>query len=569
MVEVVWKIGGEAGYGILSSGDTFSHLMKDLGYYVFSITEYPSLIRGGHNTYTVRASDKPLTSHTHEIDILMALDELTIEKHKNELRKGGVIIYNGVLKPKLRRDIIPVALPLDSLSNKYGVLKKVMQATIGIGASARLLSIKKEILHELLKQRFKKKGKKVIAKNIEAFDNGYSLVKDSNFFKIKASKLNEKDCIMLDGNTAITIGAIRAGCKFMSSYPMTPATSIMQYFSSKQAEHNLIMHQAEDEISSINTALGASYAGVRSMAATSGGGFALMNEALSLAGCSETPIVIILGQRPGPATGLPTRTEQGDLLYAVHAGHGEFQRIVLAPGDASECYSMTLDAFNLADKYQLPVIILTDKYQGVSYQMIKPFNQSYKINRGELVKKTGKDLKLKEKYPRYKFTSSGVSPRTIPGIIKGVQCSIGDEHDEEGYIVEGAVERKKMMDKREKKMALVRKELSNKSVSVYGSKESGSVIISWGSTKGIILEALRELNCRFVQVKYLNPFPVKELEKKVGNYKKLFLVENNMKGQLGALIKQNTNLKITHELLKYDGRQFNPVDIISFVRRSK
>lgn len=569
--EIVWKIGGEAGYGILSTGFMFTQLMKDLGYYIFSKTDYPSLIRGGNNTYTVRASKKPLNSHTHEVDVLVCLDDNTFKKYQSQIKKGGILICDSSIKKNIRKDVFHYSVPFSKLANKYGVLKKVMMATIGVGVTASNLNIPKKIVKKLFTKRFKNKGEAVINQNLEAFNSGYNSVNNPYYKRkdkkldLEATKTKNKKLILMNGNTAMALGAIRAGCKFMSSYPMTPATSIMQTISQHQESHNLFMHQAEDENAALNYALGASYAGARSLVATSGGGFALMTETLSLAGCSETPIVLIIASRPGPATGLPTRTEQGDLSFAVHAGHGDFQRIVLAPGDCNECFNMTLNAFNLADKYQMPVIILTDKYLAVSINTIPYFNTKYKIDRGEVVKKAPK-LKPLEKFKRYKITKTGVSPRPFPGTPNTIQCTIGDEHDEEGYIVEDSKSRVEMMNKREMKTKLVRKELKGKSVKVHGAKNSKIVLLGWGSTKGAILESLNCLAVKFVQVKTITPFPAKELENKVGEYNKLILIENNSNGQLGKLVKEHTNLKITHEYLKYDGRPFNPVDIGNYVK---
>lgn len=561
VADFVWKIGGEAGYGILSSGDMFTQVIKNLGFHTFSTTEYPSLIRGGHNTYIVRFSDSELTSHSHKVDVLIALDKLTLDKHKDEVVKNGIIICDTNLKIN-KKDVNVIKLRLEQASNKYGVLKKVMMATIAIGATSKVLGFDKKVFESFFKKRFQKKGEKVVNQNIEAFNLGFDYAKEIRKIKIPKTK---NDKILINGNTAISIASIRAGCKFMSSYPMTPATSIMQTISKYQESNNIVMHQTEDEISALNVALGASYAGVRSLVATSGGGFALMNETISLAGSAEIPVVLVLASRPGPATGLPTRTEQGDLRFAIHAGHGDFPKIVLAPGDPEECFTQTLEAFNLADKYQTIVTILTDKYQAVSWWNMKEFNTNYKINRGKLVTRVSKKLADLEKYHRYKITKDGISPRTIPGIVNGINCSIGDEHDEQGYIVEESLDRIKMMDKRTNKMKSLEKELENKGINVYGNKKSNKTIIGWGSTKGVILEAIKELNCKFVQVNIMHPFPAKKLIKEVKD-SKIYLVENNSNAQLGSLIKEHTNLKIHKKILKYDGRMFNPVEIINEVK---
>ncbi|VVB76196.1 2-oxoglutarate synthase subunit KorA [Candidatus Tiddalikarchaeum anstoanum] len=570
---LVWKIGGEAGYGIQNAGMTVSKIFKELGLYVFATLEYPSLIRGGHNTFTVRADNDRITSEILPVDILVCLDEATLNLHKDELTKDGAIIYDNALNvkaKKIRKDIRLLPLPILEFSKQYGADFKVMMATFAIGATIKLLGISTQVAEQVITMQLSTKGQDVLNSNFEALNNGYNELKTAAFKIEMKPKKKREDLILIDGNTAIALGAIRSGCKYFSAYPMTPSTSIMEYVAKNQEKHNMIMHQAEDEISAINSCLGASYAGIRSMTATSGGGFALMNEALSLSGSSEMPIVIVLGQRPGPATGLPTRTEQGDLLYAVHGGHGEFPRIVMAPGDVTECFNMTLDAFNMADKYQIPIIILTDKHIAASVETTTEFkSDNYKIDRGELLLKVNTKLRLKEKFKRYAFTKTGVSPRTIPGVSNGMQCSIGDEHDEEGYIIEDAVGRKRMYEKRANKNKGIIKSLNNKCIEVFGNKNAKTAIISWGSNKGIILEALKSLkNCKLIQVKILHPFPGAELAKKVGR-SKIIIVEQNGTSQLGQLIKQNTSLKISDYLLKYDGRAFTPEEIINHMRRKK
>ncbi|MDD4353250.1 MAG: 2-oxoacid:acceptor oxidoreductase subunit alpha [Candidatus Nanoarchaeia archaeon] len=563
--ELVWQISGEAGYGILSAGEMFANLLKNLGYYIFSSTEYPSQIRGGNNSFNIRASKKIISSHVNEIDILIALDEASIIMHKDFLKKGSAIICDSSIT-NTAKGINFFKIPFDEFTNKYGVYKKVMMATVGIGASAKILGIKKEEVINLIKIRFKDKNEKIINENIEAFNNGYASVKNENDFNYKIEKENKKNFILINGNEALSIASIGAGCKLLSCYPMTPSTGIMDYYSKHQESHNLIMHQAEDEISAINVALGASYAGVRSMTATSGGGFALMNESISLAGSAEIPIVIVLGQRPGPATGLPTRTEQGDLRYAIHAGHGDYPKIVLAPGDPQDCYELTIDAFNYADKYQLPVILLTDKYLAVSSYSIPEFDAKIEINKGEIISNP-KKLELLMKFKRYELTKTGISPRTLPGTENGMQCSIGDEHDEEGYIIEEAIDRKNMMDKRLRKFETIIKELKGKGIEIYGNKESKKAIISFGSTKGIILESLKELDYKFLQIKIMHPFPSEELIKKIGSSNEIIVIENNQSGQLCSLIQEHTGLKINKKLLKYDGRQFSPDEIIQGVKK--
>ncbi len=574
--KLAWKIGGEAGYGIMTAGKLFSFIAKRHGLNAYGVTEYPSLIRGGHNTFTIRIEEDELTSHLKFIDVLAALDELTINEHLSELISGGALIYDSKIKiSKKKRGIQYFPVPLSSLASKYSN-KKVMMASIIIGATAALVGFELSMIKEVITRIFKKKGKKVINENFKAIKSGYNFLK-SNYklkFKIIMEKkpVNNKK-ILVNGNQAISIGAIAAGCKFISAYPMTPATSILEYLSLKSKEHGVLAFQSEDEISALNMALGASFAGVKAMTCTSGGGFALMNESLSLAGSSETPVVIILAQRAGPATGLPTRTEQGDLRHVIHAGHGEFQRCVIAPGDAYDCFHLTLKSFNIASKFQIPVIMLTDKYLAVSYNTINEFNASnYSIDKGELLLKSCKNPGAGNKFKRYRITESGVSPRPIPGVPNGFHCAIGDEHDEEGNIIESSGQRVAMADKRERKVKLLRKYLNDSCIEVFGDKNARIAILAWGSTKGVIIQAQEFLRSagvktKFLQFKILHPFPEKELLRKLGSYDKLVVIENNSSSQLGSLVKEHTDLRINHYLLKYDGRPFNPEDINDKLRR--
>ncbi len=562
--ELSWQISGEAGYGVLSSGEMFSKLLKNLGYQIFMGSEYPSQIRGGNNSCTVRASEEKISSDSGRIDLLAALDGQSITMHEKNLGKNGAIICDSSIKIKTNHLLFKI--PLDEYSSKYGIYKKVMMATIMLGASSKLLGITKDDAIILIKERFKGKSQKIIDENIEAFTKGYESIDNPSDFKLKAKKLPKKDLILINGNEAISIGAIASDCKLLSSYPMTPSTGIMEYYSKKQEKCGLILHQAEDEISAINVALGASYAGMRSMAATSGGGFALMNESISLAGSAEIPIVIILGQRPGPATGLPTRTEQGDIRYAIHAGHGDYPKLVMIPGCPTDCYEIAIDAFNLSDKYQLPAIILTDKHLANSSETLPLFSKKANIDRGAIIKNP-KKLRPLEKFKRYSLAKTGISPRTLPGTPNGMHCSIGDEHDEEGYIIEEAIDRKNMMDKRLRKFQSMAKELEGKSVSIFGSKESNKIIISCGSTKGAIMEALKELDYKFLQIKILHPFPVKELSEKAKGHSEIIVIEQNQSGQLCSLIKEHTDLKIGKKILKYDGRQILPKEIIEAIKK--
>jgi len=553
-MDVSWRIGGEAGYGIATAGLMFARMCMKHGLHVFGSREYPSLIRGGHNTFTIRLSDKELTSQSKYCDVIAALNEKTIKEELKDLRKGGIIIHDSEVKTLVKGfKLIPV--PLKEIAGKHGNAK-IMMNTVAIGVSAGVLGLDKAKCLKVIKRIFKKKPK-VVKPNIKAFNEGYEI--GFKHQKIKVPDKKPSNEMLISGNVAFSIGSLRAGCNFISAYPMTPATGILEYLCGKAEDYGVRAWQSEDEIAAINNALGASFAGARALTCTSGGGFALMNETISLAGISETPIVIALSQRPGPATGLPTRTGQGDLGFALNAGHGEFSRIVLAPGDVNECYETALKAFNYADKYQTPVIVMLDKHLSVSVNTVKPFTDDYKIDRGKLLTKTRK-VREGHRFKRYEYTKDGVSSRPVPGLKGLTYCFAGDEHDEEGFIIEDADKAKLIADKRLRKQKLIAKEL-NDGVKVYG--KGKNTIISWGSTKGAIIESLKSLDAQFIQVKTLAPLPEEAIKKRVKG--KIVIIENNRDGQLSELIKC-LGLEFK-QFNKYDGRPIHPEEVVKEVKR--
>ena len=360
------KIGGQAGYGVMVTGKMIAKACMRQGWSVFCYTEYPSLIRGGHNTYQVYANKEKAYSQRGDIQVLIALDEETIKENGKEVIDGGIIIYDSSsvnLKDK-RGDVEYIDVPMIEMSKEvHGT--DLMKDTAALGAVLALYQIHFVTIEDIIKDAFKIKDEEIIKQNIEVARKGYEYITQktkTKFLNIKLNKIEGIERILITGNEAIGLGALASGCKFYVAYPMTPATAILHFMAANARDYDLVVKQAEDEISVINMAIGASFTGVRSMCATSGGGFALMNETIGFAAISETPLVIVEAQRTGPATGLPTWSGQGELLYAIHASHGEFLRVVIAPGDAEESYEATIHAFNLADKYQLPVILLTDKY---------------------------------------------------------------------------------------------------------------------------------------------------------------------------------------------------------------
>lgn len=570
-----WKIGGEAGYGILSAGEIFAYAAAHGGLETFAYLEYPSLIRGGHNTYQVWVREDNVQSHSSLIDLLVALNKETINRHLAELGVGGALLYDSSVKDlrdysASRNDIGNFAIPLEDLAREAGG-EKVMRNMVAVGASFGLLKYPYDFLIELIEQVFGKKGKKLVELNQSAAKAGYDYARkhyaDIYPYKLEVRQGHKKR-MLLNGNEAIAMGAIKAGLKFYAAYPMTPASSILHFLAAHDRDYKLVVKHTEDEIAAINMAVGASFAGVRSMVATSGGGFALMAEGLGLAGMTECGLVLVLAQRPGPATGLPTWTDQGDLRFALHAGQGDFPRVVLAPGDVEECFELAFAAHNLADKYQLPVIVLTDKYLAEARQTVPFFDQGdFKIQISAPADTSS--LEPNGRFGRYAVTPSGVSQRPQPGQAGGMFTANSDEHEPTGLANEEADNRLEQINKRMKKVQSLRPEIKDP-VRLYGSAEAEVTLVGWGSTKGAILEAMKVLakqnkQINYLQVRCLEPFPIKEVDAVLRQAKRRILIENNYTGQLGGLIREKTGINIDEKFLKYDGRPFHPEEIVTKV----
>ncbi|MGQ9461001.1 MAG: 2-oxoacid:acceptor oxidoreductase subunit alpha [Candidatus Bathyarchaeaceae archaeon] len=564
-------IGGEAGAGITRSGFLFAKACLRGGLHVFGTNDYQSLIRGGHNFYIAKVDTEEVYSQADTIDLLLALNKETILLHKDGLVLGGGIVYDGeeiaLSDEELGRDdlkLYPVPLKR-TVKELEGEL--IMRNTVALGAAVALLGYDLEILNGVIRDEFKLKAAEV---NVKAAKMGYDYTRDhyAGDFKYRLERTSSagKRKMFLTGNEAVGLGAIRAGCKFYAAYPMTPTTPLLHFMASLDREYGMIVMQAEGEIAAINMVAGASFAGVRSMTATSGGGFCLMIEGLGMTGMTETPVVIMLGQRSGPSTGLPTYSAQGDLRFAIHASQGEFPRVVMAPGDVEECFYKTMEAFNLAEKFQIPVILITDKYLAESHGAAEPFDQNrIGIDRGLLL--TQDEHRSEEEYKRHKFTEDGVSPRAIPGMRGAIVRTNADEHNESGYTTEDPELTTKMADKRFKKLDALIKELENyETTKLYGSAEADVTILGWGSTKGPIREAMKllgkeGLKVNYLQIVYLNPFPVTNIQRILKSAKKTVVVENNKTSQLSSLIREHCLMAVDHKILKYNGRPFNPEEL--------
>ncbi len=571
--KVSFLVGGEAGAGISRSGFLFAKTCLRGGLCVFGANDYQSLIRGGHNFYTVRAEEEMVYSQADTINLMIALNKETILLHKSELVSGAGIIYDedqiNVTTEELERDDIKLyPVPLAKIVKE---LKgpAIMENTVALGAAVALLEYDQELLNQVLLDTFKQK---TAEQNIDAAKQGHSYVKEhyNNFgYSLKKTTSAGKKRIFLTGNDAIGLGAINAGCKLYAAYPMTPATSILHFLAPLDREYKMEVIQTESEIAAVNMVIGASYAGARAITATSGGGFCLMTEGLGMAGMTETSPVIVLVQRPGPSTGLPTYTAQGDLRFAIHASQGEFPRIVIAPGNVEECFCMTIEAFNLAEKFQIPALIISDKYLAESHGTAELFDQNrIKIDRGNIITEYGGT----EEYRRHKLTEDGVSPRAVPGTKGVIVRTNADEHNELGYTTEDPALATKMADKRFRKLDALAKEVENiETVKFYGSEEADATVLAWGSTKGPIREAMKNLGkedvkINYLQVLYLSPFPVAKVKKVIESAKKTIIVENNVTSQLSSLIRQHLLTTVDHTILKYDGRPFNPEALASKIK---
>jgi 2-oxoglutarate ferredoxin oxidoreductase subunit alpha len=570
---ISFLIGGEAGQGITRSGSLLGKAFVRGGFHIFGMNDYPSIIRGGHNFYVLRVSSLEINSHADKVDLIIALNKETALLHAHELSPGGRIIHDSGIEfeeRELDRDDIELyPLPMTEIVKEIGGVS-IMRNTVGLGAATAMVEFDIDHLKGVISDAFAGR-EKIIESNHKAIDMGYNYA-EINFEKFSTLKPEgaSGDRIMLTGNDAVALGAIQAGCKFFAAYPMTPASPVLHYLISKELETGMVVIQAESEIAAINMTVGAAYAGARSMTATSGGGFCLMTEGFGLAGATETPIVVMLGQRPGPSTGMATYTGQGDLLFALNASQGEFPRVVVAPGDVEECFYCTIEAFNLAEKYQVPAIILNDKYIIESHKSTPTFNiGSVGVDRGELLE--AEEWMEEGEYKRFEITETGVSPRIILGTRGATMLANGNEHNEYGYTTIDPVRVVEMADKRFRKKNYLAKEVSGlHPVKIYGTDDPEVTLVGWGSTKGPALEALKLLErdgvrARFVQIVYMEPFPADPLKDALGTGKRV-LLETNVTGLLGRLIMEKTCLDFNRVHLKYNGRPFNPGEIASVVK---
>ncbi|QLK26494.1 2-oxoacid:acceptor oxidoreductase subunit alpha [Natrinema zhouii] len=559
-----WAVGGEAGDGIDSTGKIFAQALSRAGRHVFTSKDFASRIRGGYTAYKIRTSVEQVQSVVDRLDILVALTQRTIDENLDELHDGSVIIYDGERswEAEIPDEATAVDVPLKSLAEEAG--GAIMRNIVALGAACEITNFDVEYLDEALEKRFGGKGSKIVENNKAAARAGQEYVQENYDLDHLGYNIDttDNDYVLLNGNEAIGMGAIAAGCRFYAGYPITPATSIMEYLTERIEDYGGHVVQAEDELSAINMSLGAARAGARSMTATSGAGIDLMTETFGLVATSETPLVIADVQRSGPSTGMPTKQEQGDLNMALYAGHGEVPRFVVAPTSITECFWKTVEAFNLAEKYQTPVFLVSDLAMSVTEQTFPPevFDMDdVEIDRGKLVDEDGVDewLDAQGHFRAHAVTEDGVSPRAIPGTTDAAHMSTGLEHDELGRRTEEEDERVHQVDKRYRKVETARNE-EDWDYREFGNPDADNLIISWGSNEGALIEALDYLeedgiDVRVISVPYIFPRP--DLTEDIEAADETIVVECNATGQFADVIEHDVLTRVKR-INKYTGVRF-------------
>ncbi|MDR6997864.1 2-oxoacid:acceptor oxidoreductase subunit alpha [Neobacillus niacini] len=569
--QLSWKVGGQQGEGIESTGEIFAIALNRLGYYLYGYRHFSSRIKGGHTNNKIRVSTTDVRSISDDLDILVAFDQETIDVNYKELTSSGVILADAKFNPKKPEDTESslYAVPFTEIATELGT--SLMKNMVAIGATSAVLDLDIHVFEEVVREIFGKKGEQVVAKNMDAIKAGFEYMKekmDASVPTMELEKADGKKRMYMIGNDAIALGALAGGCRFMAAYPITPASDIMEYLIKKLPALGGSVIQTEDEIAACTMTIGANYGGVRALTASSGPGLSLKMEAIGLAGITETPIVIVDTQRGGPSTGLPTKQEQSDLMAMIYGTHGEIPKIVIAPSTVEEAFYDTAEAFNLAEEYQCPVILLSDLQLSLGKQTVEPLDASkVEIRRGKLVTDELPEIENKGYFKRYEVTEDGVSPRSIPGMKNGIHHVTGVEHAETGKPSESATNRIAQMDKRFRKVENIRFDTP-----VYKNaphEEADVLVVGFNSTRGAIEEAMGRLaidgmKVNHAQVRLIHPFPSDEILPLIRSAKKVLVVENNATGQLANIMKMNIGHaeKIT-KFVKYDGNPFLPHEVYS------
>ena len=581
--DVAVMIGGRAGDGSLASGEILAKVFAKMGLEVCTIKDFPSNIRGLPTNYTIRGRETLYLSRNDHIDFLLALDKVAVERHIDELPKGGVLIYDssgGDLPSDMMRDgIHEYLVPMEKMAvdNLGGSSGRIFKNLISLGVLGGLIGLDEEFVRETVDEMFRRKGLEVVQKDVKAYNMGVEYV-SQHFKKTDPYTLErraKKDKFLMTGDDAIGLGALAAGCRFYAGYPITPVTEVMEWAASNFPKFNGVVVQSEDEIAAVHMVIGASYCGARAMTGTSGPGASLMTEAIGLAGMTETPLVLVHGQRAGPGTGLPTKSEQADIEHVMYGTHGDFPRIILSPGTIEEAFYFIGEAFNLAERYQCPVILLSEQMLCQNKQTVDGLDlQKVKIDRGKLL--TQDDLMNIKEYKRYQLTEDGISPRSIPSLENGLFEANSNEHDEYGGTTEDLETRRLMMRKRLGKLEVAQKDMIEPKV--FGDEAADIGIIGIGSTYGPIRTALEQLAdagvpVKYMQIRMLTPFPIDSVKSFADGCSRIYVVEHNATGQLARQIMYRLGLSEYAEkfnsILRYDGRGFRPIEIVNEIKIKK
>jgi len=578
-------IGGAAGQGVATPGDIFAKIFSRRGLSLNAYNAYQSIIRGGHTLLTIRTGPEPVTNMGDRMDLLIPLNQDTMDRHLKLLQSGAACIYNAeTIKPGEAADGVQLCpLPVSELADI--TRNKVAQNTLAMGAGLHMMGVGFAPLEEVLREQFKKKGEAVVAENIGVARAGYDYA--AAHFTAFPNPLpkTEKRYAVLSGNIAMAMGGAAAGVKFYCAYPMSPSTGVLHWMAAHARKAGIMVRQVEDEIGVINMAIGAAHAGVRSMCATSGGGFALMSEGLGMSAMIETPVVVIDCQRAGPSTGVPTKTEQGDLWQMLGAAFGDYPRVIAAPLDIADCFKLIPEMFNLVDRFQCPGLVLCDLLlsEGRLGVDTKDLDFSPAINRGELILPLdGPDgngngasagVAANGGYKRYKFTASGISPRAVPGVPGHVHTVATDEHMEDGVLISdeftNPIKRRAMMEKRMRKVAGIETAVPPPTLS--GPRDAEVTLIGWGSTKGVIEEACEILNdegisANHLQIRWLVPLHGEAILELLKDARHTIIVENNYSGQFARYLRSETSFVPDGHIRKYDGEPFMPHHIVEAVK---
>lgn len=567
--------GGQAGDGSLTTGDLIAGVFKRMGLEVYTYKDFPSRIRGGHTNYVIRAGEHANYGMADFVDGLIAFDVEAVEAHIHELRPGGFVVFDSsseTLPDHVKRtDVTWYLVPIGKIA-KEEIGLELVRNTVSLGVLGKLIGMDPAIVRADVAKVYGRKGERVVNLNLHAIGAGENYVEQHfaewpSGYALKGRE--DGDRLIMMGNDAIGYGALAAGCRFMAGYPITPATDVLEFMAKYLPKYGGVAIQAEDELAAINMVLGAAFTGARAMTATSGPGQALMTEAIGLAGVLEIPIVVIECARTGPSTGMPTKTEQSNLNHLVFGGHGEIPKIVLAPGTVEDSFYLSAEAFDIADKFQCPVFVLTEQALCQSKATLPRLDMGrVGIDRGKLVT----DAVVFGEYKRFAFTDDGVSPRVVPGVEGGMHLAAGSEHGEAGVITENSKNRARMMEKRMGKLESARPHLPPPLL--HGDPKADIAILGYGANRGPIVEAQDRLAAagvatRFLELRTLWPFPEDDVREFVASARNVFVVENNFTGQLDRLIRYVTGpLEKMERVLKYDGRPFRPIEIIEPIRRS-